>query len=75
MRILLAILPEFEAVDDVLPEHITACTDGGDRVQISISHPDAEGRILLEQSLPTIYLIPQVTADTTACPPSISSPK
>ena len=63
---LTAIFPQFEAVDDVLPEHITTCAHGGDRIKIGISHPDTKGRILLEQGLSTIYLIPQMTANAAA---------
>ena len=63
---LTAIFPQFEAVDDVLPEHITTCAHGGDRIKIGISYPDTKGRILLEKGLPTIYLIPQMAANAAA---------
>ena len=60
---LAAEFPEFDRVNDVLPKHITACAHRGDRIKIGVSHPDTKGRILLEKGLPTIYLIPQMTAD------------
>jgi hypothetical protein len=36
-----AIFPEFKGVDDVLPQHVTAGSNGGNGVEIHISHPDA----------------------------------
>jgi hypothetical protein len=44
----LSVLPELNAVDNVLPKHITACTNGGYGIKIGVGHPDGESRILLE---------------------------
>ena len=63
---LLAILPEFDAVDNVLPEHIAARADGGHGIEIGVGHPDGEGGVLLEQGLSAVDLIAQVTADAAA---------
>jgi hypothetical protein len=63
--VLFAILPEFDTIDDVLPENVAACTYGGYRIKIGIGHPDAEGGILLERGLATIDLIAQMTTYAT----------
>ena len=58
-----AVFPEFDAVDDVLPEHITAGTDGGHGIEIGVGHPDGEGGVLLEEALSGIEFVAEVTAD------------
>lgn len=47
----LAFLPYFEGVDDVLPEDITAGTDGGEGIKEGIGHPDGKSSVLLTKSL------------------------
>ena len=61
-----AILPEFDAIDDVLPKDVAAGTDRGHRIEVSIGHPDGEGGILLEGGLTAADLFAQVTADAAA---------
>ena len=61
-----AILPEFDAIDDVLPEDVAAGSDRGHRIEVSIGHPDGEGGILLEGGLTAADLFAQVTADAAA---------
>ena len=57
LQMMSAILPEFDAVDNVLPEHIAARADGGHGIEIGVGHPDGEGGVLLEQGLPAVDLI------------------
>lgn len=58
----MALLPQLVAVDNVLPQHVGAGTDGGERVQVGVCHPDGKHGVLLPQCLPA--------ADTLAvCPP------
>ena len=44
-------LPDFVGVDDVLPEDITAGTDGGEGVEEGVGHPDGESGVLLTKGL------------------------
>ena len=60
-----SVLPEFEGVDDVLPQHVAASANGCHRIQIGIRHPDAEGGILLEGCLTGIDLFAQMAPYTT----------
>lgn len=62
----LALLPDFNAVDDILPQYVTAGTYRGYRIEIHISYPDAEGGIFLEQGLSGINLLTQAAANGTA---------
>ena len=56
-------IPYFNTIDDVLPEHVTAGTDGGHGIEIGVGHPNREGRVLLEEALTGIEFVAEVTAD------------
>lgn len=59
------ILPQFQRIDDVLPQHVASSTNRRNRVQIHIGYPDAQRCILLKQRLSCIYLFAHTATDGT----------
>ena len=48
---LFSFLPQFDAVDTVLPKDIAAGTDRGEGVEIGVSYPDGESGVFLSKGL------------------------
>ena len=61
-----ALLPNFDGVDDVLPENIAAWAYRRKRVQVGIGHPDGEGGVLLTERLSGLLCVVEVMADEAA---------
>ena len=62
----LPLFPDFIRIDDVLPKDIAAGTDGGDGVEIHVSHPYCHARVFLEHALSAVDALVEVTTDATA---------
>ena len=45
------VLPDFDGVDDVLPENVAAGTDAGEGIEIDRGEPDGESGVLLAECL------------------------
>ena len=58
-----AVVPDFDAVDDVLPEDVTARAYGGEGREIGAGNPDGEGGVLLSQCLSGVLRLSEVSAD------------
>lgn len=50
-----SLLPDFNAVDDVLPKDIAARTNGGQRIEIGVGYPNGKGGVLLSECLSGFY--------------------
>lgn len=59
-------VPQFDAVDDVLPEDVAARTHRGERIEISVGNPDGESSIFLAQSLTGLLRTVEEMADVAA---------
>ena len=57
------VLPQFQAVDNVLPEDIAASTDAGHRREIDIGDPDCQTCVLLEHGLTRADTLTKTTTD------------
>ena len=49
-------MPDLNRIDDVLPEHVAAGSDGGHGTEVHIGHPDAQAGVFLEQGLAGVHL-------------------
>ena len=57
------VLPDFDGVDDVLPEDIAAGTDAGEGIEIDGGEPDGECGVLLAEGLAGFLGVVEVMAD------------
>lgn len=62
--LIFSLFPQLIAVDDVLPQYIRPRPHGGQRIQISIGHPDGKYRIFLPQRLSATDTVIVVPADS-----------
>ena len=60
------VVPDFDGVDDVLPQDVAAGSDGGHGTEVHVGHPDAEAGVLLEQCLAGVDFRAQVSANASA---------
>ena len=51
MDLLPIMVYHLEGIEDVLEDGVGRLRDGGDRIEVRLDHPDADGGVFLPQSL------------------------